>query len=1479
MATKNVNITNADNKVTVTNSNNKIEVISTSLPSNIEITRPVTAIVEVKSPGPQGAVGITGPSGSQGIQGTAGVDGGGVFTLIDGGVIYATTSSLQISGSLYVSGSLYGDGSNLTGVGGAAGTISGSAQVIAHLPAGTISGSTQLPSGLISGSAQLPSGIISGSTQLPSGLISGSAQVIAQLPAGTISGSTQLPSGLISGSIQFNTLTLPFTGSFTGSFVGDGSLLTSLPAQTANDFTTTLKNKLDGIEALADVTDAANVLANLPNGIISGSAQLAVSVSGSFTSVSSSIASDIAINTAKVTNVSTNLSKTTAAAQITINSSDGDNVIIGEATDTIAGLMSTTHHDKLDGIEALADVTDAANVLANLPAGIISGSTQLPSGIISGSAQVIAQLPAGIISGSTQFDTLTLPFTGSFTGSFVGDGSLLTSLPAQTANDFTTTLKNKLDGIEALADVTDATNVAAAGALMDSELATIALVKALTPTMISGSFTSLSSSIASDVATNTAKVTNVSTNLSKTVSGTGFSINSSDGDNVALSLADTDNWGLMSDEMFDKLDGIEALADVTDATNVLASLVGTELVVKSITAELYVVSSSVTHMTTSFSSGSTIFGDDILDTHQFTGSLYVSGSLYGDGSNLTGVGGAAGTVSSSAQLPAGIISGSAQLPSGLISGSTQFDTLTLPFTGSFTGSFAGDGSGLTSLPAQTANDFTTTLKNKLDAIEASADVTDATNVAAAGALMDSELATIALVKALTPTMISGSFTSLSSSIASDVATNTAKVTNVSTNLTKTVSGTGFAINSSDGDNVALSLADTDNWGLMSDEMFDKLDGIEALADVTDAANVLANLPVGIISGSAQLPSGLISSSTQFDTLTLPFTGSFTGSFAGDGSGITGISGASDENFTTTLKNKLDAIEASADVTDATNVAAAGALMDSELATIALVKALTPTMISGSFTSLSSSIASDVATNTAKVTNVSTNLTKTVSGTGFAINSSDGDNVALSLADTDNWGLMSDEMFDKLDGIEALADVTDAANVLANLPAGIISGSAQIDHDSTTNFVANEHIDWTTDQGATNIHSGNYTDTNGTYSVGDGGLSEINFTTADNSKLDGIEALADVTDATNVAAAGALMDSELATIALVKALTPTMISGSFTSLSSSIASDVATNTAKVTNVSTNLTKTVSGTGFAINSSDGDNVALSLADTDNWGLMSDEMFDKLDGIEALADVTDAANVLANLPAGIISGSAQIDHDSTTNFVANEHIDWTADQGATNIHSGNYTDTNTTYSVTDGELSENNFTTTLKNKLDAIEASADVTDAANVLANLPANIISSSAQFDTITLPFTGSFTGSFQGTAELIQGDVKISGGSLGVGVTANATDGRIDASNDIVAYSSSDKRWKTNIKIIESPLEKLQKLSGVEFDWIEDSKLHGNSGNDVGVIAQEVELVLPQAVQTRDTGMKAVRYEKLIPLLIETIKEQQKQIDELKNKIG
>jgi len=68
-----------------------------------------------------------------------------------------------------------------------------------------------------------------------------------------------------------------------------------------------------------------------------------------------------------------------------------------------------------------------------------------------------------------------------------------------------------------------------------------------------------------------------------------------------------------------------------------------------------------------------------------------------------------------------------------------------------------------------------------------------------------------------------------------------------------------------------------------------------------------------------------------------------------------------------------------------------------------------------------------------------------------------------------------------------------------------------------------------------------------------------------------------------------------------------------------------------------------------------------------------------------------------------SSDFNHDDLTGFVANEHIDWTTDQGATNVHAGNYTDTNTTYSVGDGGLTEKNFTSGLKDKLDGIEESA--------------------------------------------------------------------------------------------------------------------------------------------------------------------------------
>ena len=108
-------------------------------------------------------------------------------------------------------------------------------------------------------------------------------------------------------------------------------------------------------------------------------------------------------------------------------------------------------------------------------------------------------------------------------------------------------------------------------------------------------------------------------------------------------------------------------------------------------------------------------------------------------------------------------------------------------------------------------------------------------------------------------------------------------------------------------------------------------------------------------------------------------------------------------------------------------------------------------------------------------------------------------------------------------------------------------------------------------------------------------------------------------------------------------------------------------------------------------------------------------------------------------------------------------------------------------------------------------------------------------------------------------------------------GTIKATNDIVAFASSDRELKNNILPITNPLEKINSIGGYSFDWNED-KQHIYNGKDYGVIAQEIEQVLPELVQTRENGYKAVKYDKLVSLLIEGIKELSNEVEELKRKI-
>ena len=98
---------------------------------------------------------------------------------------------------------------------------------------------------------------------------------------------------------------------------------------------------------------------------------------------------------------------------------------------------------------------------------------------------------------------------------------------------------------------------------------------------------------------------------------------------------------------------------------------------------------------------------------------------------------------------------------------------------------------------------------------------------------------------------------------------------------------------------------------------------------------------------------------------------------------------------------------------------------------------------------------------------------------------------------------------------------------------------------------------------------------------------------------------------------------------------------------------------------------------------------------------------------------------------------------------------------------------------------------------------------------------------------------------------------------------IRASGDIIAFNSSDERLKDNVTYIHKPIEKINQIGGYEFDWNEKQQVY--HGHDVGVLAQELEKVLPEAVKDRDSGYKGVQYDKIIPLLIEGIKEQTEHI--------
>ena len=179
----------------------------------------------------------------------------------------------------------------------------------------------------------------------------------------------------------------------------------------------------------------------------------------------------------------------------------------------------------------------------------------------------------------------------------------------------------------------------------------------------------------------------------------------------------------------------------------------------------------------------------------------------------------------------------------------------------------------------------------------------------------------------------------------------------------------------------------------------------------------------------------------------------------------------------------------------------------------------------------------------------------------------------------------------------------------------------------------------------------------------------------------------------------------------------------------------------------------------------------------------------------------------------------------------------------------DSDTTYSVGDGQLSEINFTSADHSKLNGIAASATNVTNNNQLTNGAGYI---TGYTDTNTTYSAGN--------------GLTLSGTSF---TMSGSYTGSFTATGDITAYS--DDSLKTNVQVIDGALGRVEAIRGVTFERIEDGSV------STGVIAQELKAVLPEAVHTDAEGIHSVAYGNITGLLIEAVKELSAQVAELKAK--
>ena len=391
--------------------------------------------------------------------------------------------------------------------------------------------------------------------------------------------------------------------------------------------------------------------------------------------------------------------------------------------------------------------------------------------------------------------------------------------------------------------------------------------------------------------------------------------------------------------------------------------------------------------------------------------------------------------------------------------------------------------------------------------------------------------------------------------------------------------------------------------------------------------------------------------------------------------------------------------------------------------------------------------------------------------------------------------------------------------------GVISGSSQIDHDATTNFVANEHID----HSSITIGSGKGLDGGGTID----------------------------TNRSIFLDTGSLHFNEGVVNNLV----------SLNSYTSSNNTDI-----------TELFSSSSNHEGRIDTLEGDTHENVLTFNDT----------------STIDLNRSVNTItANVIGGIFSGSAQIaaggDVSGNVNSLTVEKV-----QGVS-LTSGEATQlanigTSTISATQWGYLgsSDQGIATNDNVAFNDINASGDVVISGDF------TVLGSATEISTSELSIEDKLITVASGSANSSAangGGIEIDRGSdANASITWNHSGTRFDINNgihvtgtiqatdDIVAYASSDERLKDNIKPIENPLEKINSISGNTFEWNEE-KQDIYKGKDYGVIAQEIEKILPELVTTKENGYKAVKYDKLVSLLIEGIKELSSEVKNLKEEIN